>query len=207
MSRAPWQLLTGWVAHPRPVGCPEMNFGRTLNKALKCSSLHAELATWSAITRDRPRWRLLTHPAQPAPSPPTPKSPTPSPPTPSPPAPTQPPANPNAPLPGYGNLAAAYVVPTWYAPQRRNAHRRPRRPLRFSRQPRQRSTSAAPSYARYRTRQLKKKILKTFTAISGCFVLGCQCFVARIYCDGHYFNWWSRVNSNLQAPFIAFRRS
>ena len=28
----------------------------------------------------------------------------------------QPPANLNATLPGYGNLAPAYVVPTWYAP-------------------------------------------------------------------------------------------
>ena len=27
----------------------------------------------------------------------------------------QPPANPSAPLPGYGNLAPAYVVPTRYA--------------------------------------------------------------------------------------------
>jgi hypothetical protein len=36
--------------------------------------------------------------------------------TPSSPTPNQPPANPNAPLPGYGHLAPAYVVPTWYAP-------------------------------------------------------------------------------------------
>jgi hypothetical protein len=36
--------------------------------------------------------------------------------TPSPLTPNQPPANPNALLPGYGNLAPAYVVPTWYAP-------------------------------------------------------------------------------------------
>jgi hypothetical protein len=40
----------------------------------------------------------------------------PSPPTLSPPTPNQPPANPNAPLSGYGNLAPAYAVPTWYAP-------------------------------------------------------------------------------------------
>jgi len=36
MTRAPRQLLTGWVAHPRPNGCPEMTWGRTLKKALKC---------------------------------------------------------------------------------------------------------------------------------------------------------------------------
>ena len=28
----------------------------------------------------------------------------------------QPPANPNAHLPGYGNLSPAYVVPVWNAP-------------------------------------------------------------------------------------------
>ena len=105
MSRAPRQLLTGWVAHPRPIGCPEMNFGRTLKKALKRNHLPTDFAAWSALARDRPRWRLLTH-----------STPPPSPPTPSPPAPNQPPANPNAPLPGYGNLAPAYVPPTWHAP-------------------------------------------------------------------------------------------
>ena len=75
----------------------------------------------------------------------------------------------------------------------RNARRRPRRPVRCPRQPRQRSTSAAPSCARHRGRQLKKKILNTFPTISGCFVLGCQCFVARIYCDGQYFYWAARL--------------
>jgi hypothetical protein len=27
MNRAPRQLITGWVAHPRQIGCPEINFG------------------------------------------------------------------------------------------------------------------------------------------------------------------------------------
>jgi hypothetical protein len=35
MSRAPRQLLTGWVAHPWPIGFPDTNFGRLLTKALK----------------------------------------------------------------------------------------------------------------------------------------------------------------------------
>jgi hypothetical protein len=70
---------------------------------------------------------------------------------------------------------------------RRNARRQPRRPLRCPRQPCQRSTSAAQSCAGHRARELKKVILNTFPTISGCFVLGCQCFVARIYCDGQYF--------------------
>jgi hypothetical protein len=75
----------------------------------------------------------------------------------------------------------------------RGARRQPRRPVRCPRQPRQRSTSAAPSCARNRARQLKKKILNTFPTICGCFVLGCQCFVARIYCDGQYFYWAARL--------------
>jgi hypothetical protein len=52
-----------------------------------------------------------------------------------------------------------------------------------------------------------------FSNISGCFVLGCQCLVARFYCDGQYLclaaasvfrskrgNKWSRVNLNRQPP-------
>ena len=87
-----------------------MNFGRTLKKALKRNHLPTDFAAWSAPARDRPRWRLLIH-STPPPSPPSP-----SPTTPSPPAPKQPPANPNAPLPGYGNPVPAYVPPTWHAP-------------------------------------------------------------------------------------------
>ena len=30
MSRAPRQLLPGWVSHSRPIGCPHMTWGRTL---------------------------------------------------------------------------------------------------------------------------------------------------------------------------------
>jgi hypothetical protein len=88
--------------------------------SLKGNDLPTDFATWSAIARDRPRWRLLTH-STPTPSPatpnhPAPSPPTPSPPKPSPPTPNQPSASPNAPLPGYGNLAPAYVAPAWYAP-------------------------------------------------------------------------------------------
>jgi hypothetical protein len=150
-----------------------MNFGRTLKKALKRNDLPTDFATWNAIVRDRPRWRLLAHY--------TPSPLTPSPPTPSPPKPNQPPANPNAPLPGYGNLAPTYVVPTWYAP------------LAQAQYAETRATDRAARYAAHRARQLKKKILNTFPATSGCFVLGCQCFVARIYCDGQYFYWVARL--------------
>jgi hypothetical protein len=32
-----------------------------------------------------------------------------------------------------------------------------------------------------------------FLTISSCFVLGCQYFVVRIYCDGQYFYWAVRL--------------
>ena len=32
MSRAPRQLLTGWISHSRPICCPQMTWGRTLEK-------------------------------------------------------------------------------------------------------------------------------------------------------------------------------
>jgi hypothetical protein len=109
MSRVPRQLLTGWVAHPRPTECPEMNFGRPLKRTLKRNDLPTDFETWSAIARERPRQWPLTHftptPSPQTPYPPTPSPPTPRPPTPSPPTPNQPPVNHNAPLPGDGNLA------------------------------------------------------------------------------------------------------
>jgi hypothetical protein len=53
VSRASRQLLTGWVAHPRTILLPEINFGRTLKKALKSNDLHTDFLTWSAISRAR----------------------------------------------------------------------------------------------------------------------------------------------------------
>jgi hypothetical protein len=35
MSRAPRQLLNGWVSHSQPIGCPQMTWGRALENALK----------------------------------------------------------------------------------------------------------------------------------------------------------------------------
>ena len=39
LSRAPRMFLTGWVANSRPIGCPQMTWGRTLKKALQRNSL------------------------------------------------------------------------------------------------------------------------------------------------------------------------
>ncbi len=33
------ELITGWVAHPRPRGCPYVTWGRTLKKALNATKL------------------------------------------------------------------------------------------------------------------------------------------------------------------------
>jgi len=55
--RAPRQLLTGLVAHSRLNGCPEMTWGRTLKKALKCKGLPVNFKGWGAIAEDRPEWR------------------------------------------------------------------------------------------------------------------------------------------------------
>ena len=41
MSRAPRQLLTSWVAHSRPVGCPQMTWGRASENALKSKGISA----------------------------------------------------------------------------------------------------------------------------------------------------------------------
>jgi hypothetical protein len=41
--RAPRQLLTNWVAHKRPIGCPQMNWCRTLKKALLRNSLPGDV--------------------------------------------------------------------------------------------------------------------------------------------------------------------
>ena len=39
LTRAQRKLLTGWVSNPRPVGCPQMTWGRTLKKELASSSI------------------------------------------------------------------------------------------------------------------------------------------------------------------------
>ena len=57
MTRIPRKLLTGWVAHPRPIGRPYMNFGHTLKKALAAKKLPTAFAEWSPIAANRPLWR------------------------------------------------------------------------------------------------------------------------------------------------------
>jgi hypothetical protein len=133
MNRAPRQLLNGWVAHSRPIGCPETNFGRTVKKALKRNDLPIVFATWSAIDRKRPRWRMQAHfTLMPSPSKLRPRRPALRRPTSLPP--TQTPLSPATctgilPLPTHPDLVQAP------RPReiRRNTSLQPRRPLRCPR--------------------------------------------------------------------------
>ena len=40
MDRMPRKLLTGWVEHARPVGCPQMTWGRTTFRQISDSGAH-----------------------------------------------------------------------------------------------------------------------------------------------------------------------
>jgi len=62
VTRAPRQLLTGWVAHPRPNGCPEITWGRTLKKALEHKGLPVQFNEWwRVIAKHRSEWRSWTY--------------------------------------------------------------------------------------------------------------------------------------------------
>ncbi len=47
MSQMPRKLLTGWVKHARPVGSPQMTWGRTLNKTLKSYALPTDFGQYT----------------------------------------------------------------------------------------------------------------------------------------------------------------
>ena len=54
-------FLASWVAHSRPVGCPQMTWGRTLENALASKGIPKEFEEWIAIAKDGPEWRQQTH--------------------------------------------------------------------------------------------------------------------------------------------------
>ena len=59
-DRLPLMLLTSWVPHSRPIGCPRMTFGRTVKKALKRRE-----EIWPGLPFDKPdNWTALTDAAQ-----------------------------------------------------------------------------------------------------------------------------------------------
>ena len=53
MSRAPRQVLTGWISHSRPIGCPQMTWGRMLENALKSKGISKDFDEWIAIAKVR----------------------------------------------------------------------------------------------------------------------------------------------------------
>ncbi len=57
MDRMPRKHLTGRVEHARPIGCPKMAWGRTLNKALKSCDLPANFGQWSKLAAYRRAWQ------------------------------------------------------------------------------------------------------------------------------------------------------
>ena len=59
LTRAPRKLLTGWVEHSRPIGCPQMTWGRTLKKALKSAKLPTDFVQWRTAAADRDQWRVI----------------------------------------------------------------------------------------------------------------------------------------------------
>jgi hypothetical protein len=52
-TRAPRKVLTSWVDNPRPLGCPQMNWGRILKEALQSYDLPTEFAKWREMVADR----------------------------------------------------------------------------------------------------------------------------------------------------------
>ena len=59
-NRLPRKLLTCWVRNKRPVGAPQMTYGRTVNKALNSRGITTNFVTWKAIAEKRVLWRKKT---------------------------------------------------------------------------------------------------------------------------------------------------
>ena len=59
-NRLPRMLLTSWVPHPRPIGCPRMTYGRTIKKAMKRRE-----EIWPGLPFNMPdNWTALTDAAR-----------------------------------------------------------------------------------------------------------------------------------------------
>ena len=56
-TRLPRKMMSSWVRHKRPSGCPRFTYGRGLNKALKKANL--ETSSWHELASDRARWAQL----------------------------------------------------------------------------------------------------------------------------------------------------
>ena len=51
------QILSSWVRHKRPRGCPRFTYGRGLNKALKKAKV--EKKNWQELASDRALWGAI----------------------------------------------------------------------------------------------------------------------------------------------------
>ena len=56
-TRLPRKMMSSWVRHKRPSGCPRFTYGRGLNKALKKANI--ETSNWYEVASDRARWAQL----------------------------------------------------------------------------------------------------------------------------------------------------
>jgi hypothetical protein len=59
LIRAPRKILSSWVDNPRPLGCPQMNWCRTLKNALQSNELPTEFVKWREIVADRNQRRAV----------------------------------------------------------------------------------------------------------------------------------------------------
>jgi hypothetical protein len=58
-DRVPRKLMTSWVAHSRPHGCPQMTWGRTVHRALESCNISTTTAEWFQLAQSRAQWRAL----------------------------------------------------------------------------------------------------------------------------------------------------
>ena len=56
-ERLPRKMLSCWVKNPRPVGAPELTYGRGLYKALKKAKICTN--TWYQVASDRQLWKSV----------------------------------------------------------------------------------------------------------------------------------------------------
>jgi hypothetical protein len=54
LNRAPRKILTSWVDNPRPLGCPQMNWGRTLKTHM--SKQNEQKVRKKYMQSDQPAW-------------------------------------------------------------------------------------------------------------------------------------------------------
>ena len=50
-DRLPRRMLSSWVPHGRPIGCPNMTFGRSIRTAL--DKFHIDRSRWPELAADR----------------------------------------------------------------------------------------------------------------------------------------------------------